>query len=182
MDWTEKLENGLSRRKVEPPAGQAEIAKGLVEIGLNLLARFTLNTNAELRMLPNQWDVARYHGDRRWELLPRFDFLGLGEMLLLDSNPKGAGILACFQLSKGEKLLRAGFLLPQRIGEGGERAFFMTYEERVTRADIGRLWELMKPGVERWFESLLRDDLAPLLTFCESAYSRSTCPRLPETI
>lgn len=182
MDRMEELEKDLSKIKVGRPAGREIVARGLVEIGLNILTRFSLNTSADLCMVPNQWDVARYHGDKRWELIPSFNFKKLGEVMLIDRNPKGAGILASFQLRRGENMLSVGFLLPRRTGERNERDYFMAYEEKTERADIEEIWNRIRPGVYKWFESLLRDDLTPLITTCESLYRKEKCPELPTIV
>lgn len=182
MDQLKELERDLSKIETGRHGGKEIITRGLVEMALNILTRFSLNTGADLSMVPNQWDVAIYHGDKRWEVIPSFDFTKLGEVMLIDRNPKGAGILASFHLHRGENILRVGFLLPRRTGERCERDYFLAYEEKTGSADIEEIWKRIRPGVHKWFESLLRNDLTPLITTCESLYRKEKCPELPTVV
>ena len=80
---------------------------------------------------------------------------------------------------RGFNHFRAGFILPERIGEESARSFHVGYEEAVPRVSMSDLWRTMRAGVASWYESLLRDDISPLVRFCEISCERVACPRIP---
>ncbi|NYT11189.1 MAG: hypothetical protein GKC03_01395 [Methanomassiliicoccales archaeon] len=177
MDWLEELDKQLSVGRGK--SDTASIAKGIVEIDLNILVRFSLGTDARMKMLPNQWDVATYHGDKTWEIKNDFDFGELGEVLLIDESSRGSAIFSDFVIVKGQSRTRTGFIIPEKIGEEGRCAFFVAYEANLEKATLADLWNAIKPAVKAWYESLLRDDLTPLIDVCESRFIRQSCPRIP---
>ena len=177
MDWLEELD----RQLVGGPAKNdtASLARGVVEIGLNILVRFSLGTDARMRMLPNQWEVAFYHGDKTWEIKKGFDFGELGEIILIDESPRGSALFSDFIVVKGQARTRTGFIIPEKRGKENSCAFFVAYERSLEKADLADLWRAIKPGVEAWYESLLMKDLSPLLVLCEGRFERQSCPRIP---
>lgn len=177
MDWLEELDKQLS--KGQGKSDTASMAKGIVEIDLNILARFSLGTDARMKMLPNQWDVATYHGDKTWEIKNYFDFRELGEILLIDDSSRGSAIFSDFIIVKGQSRTRTGFIIPEKIGEESRCVFFVAYEKSLEKATLADLWQAIKPGVEAWYESLIRNDLTPLMKVCESRFERQSCPRIP---
>jgi len=177
MDWLEELDKQLSVGRDK--SDTASIARSIVEIDLNILVRFSLGTNARMKMLPNQWDVANYHGDKTWEIKENFDFGELGEVLLIDESSKGSAIFSDFILVKGQNRTRTSFIIPEKIGEESRCAFFVAYEARLEKATLADLWKAIRPGVEAWYESLLRENMTPLMEVCESRYKRQSCPCIP---
>lgn len=177
MDWLEDLDQHVGT--VRDAEDTASVARGIVEICLRILVRFSLSTDARIRMLPNQWDVALYHGDKRWEIKKEFDFSELGEVLLIDDSPRGAGLFTEFLLVKGQNTVRTGFIVPERIGEGRRNFYFIAYEHKVGKAALAEMWKAIKPGVEAWYESLLRGDITPLLEVCEGKLKPKPCPKIP---
>jgi hypothetical protein len=177
MDWLEELDNQLSEGRGK--SDTRSIAKGIVEIDLNILVRFSLATDARMKMLPNQWEVATYHGDKTWEIKKDFDFGELGEILLIDDSSRGSAIFSDFIIVKGQSRTRTGFIIPEKIGGESRYAFFVAYEASLEKASLFDLWKAIKPAVEAWYESLIRDDLTSLMEICESRFERQSCPRIP---
>ncbi|MFW5914472.1 MAG: hypothetical protein ACOCSO_01625 [Thermoplasmatota archaeon] len=182
MDWMDGLEEELSSRRRGGSGREAEISKAFVEICLYLLARFLLNTPAHFRMHPDQWDMARYHGGMRWELLPEFDFSRVGEIMLTDEDPRGAALFADFFTRHGSKRFRVGFILPDRVGEDRVCRYFLVHEDQLDRLDLDEMWRRLKPGLAKWYESLLREEMGPLRSHCEGQYQEERCPQLPGNV
>jgi len=177
MDWLDDLDQRIvSESEMER---KTSVARGLVEISLNLLVRFSLGTDAEMRMYPEQWDAGHYQGEKSWEVREDIDFGELGEVLLVDRSHKGAGLFSEFTLSKGRNVVRSGFIVPERVGENEINWYFVAYESPIEKADLADLWRAIRPGIEAWYESLIRADITPLAEHCERTLDRRQCPSLP---
>ncbi len=177
MKWLEDLDQRIV--STEERESKVSLTRGMVEISLNLLSRFALTTDSQMRMHPEQWDVARYHGDKRWEIREGFDFGELGEILLMDESPRGAGMFFEFTMVKGRNTIRSGFIIPERIGEESVYWFFVAFEMPVRKASLGEVWSAMRPGIGSWYESLIRGDMTPLAQLCERGLEKRVCPSLP---
>lgn len=183
MYWIRRLEEELSQyEEMEKGEGRGELTRGIINIYLNLLVRFLMSTDANMKVVPNQWEVATYHGDRRWEIFDEFDFGSVGELILIDDRPHGAGVFGEFYQRRGEEHFRIGFLLPQRIGEGREFSFYVVETGVPSELTAQRIWEGLRGGVEKWHESLLRKDSSPLRQYCEKHLTQEASPRIPDNI
>lgn len=183
MDWMEELDDKFSSPQVKSKVeGHHELARGCINICLNVLVRFMMNTNADMKMSPTQWDVAVYKGDKKWEILSDFDFSSLGEVMLMDKRPYGSGIIGEFFIEKGFEQFRIGFLIPERVGSRRQFAFFVAQEKKTSKLTPAEVWSVLRPGIEKWYESILRDDIFVLLQFCEDEYERVPSPQIPDNI
>jgi hypothetical protein len=131
-----------------------------------------------MRMHPDQWEIAHYRGDKTWEIRDDFDFSELGEVLLIDGSAKGAGLFSEFTLSKGRSTIRSGFILPEKVGGETKKWFFIAYDSSIERASLGELWGSIRPGVEAWYESLIRGEIRSLAEFCDNGLEKRHCPPL----
>ncbi len=183
MDWIDELDDEFyspeSHSKVE---GHEELARGCINICLNIFVRFIMNTNADMKMSPTQWDVAVYKGDKKWEILSDFDFSSLGEVILIDKRPYGSGVMGEFFVEKGFEHFRIGFLIPERVGSKKQFAFYVARERKTSKLGPSEIWGALRPGIEKWYESILRDDISVLLQYCEKQYERAPSPQIPDNL
>jgi hypothetical protein len=185
MDWIEGLDAELKSLEGKRPKrkdGRSELVKDLSVVYLNVMVRFALNTNAEMKMLPNQWDIATYHGDKRWDLKKRCDFGQIDEIVIADDRPHGSAMLTEFFSKKGFENVRSGFLIPETIGGKKKWTFYVANESTVQKASVSKMWGDLRKGIEMWYESVLRDDLAPFKEFCEKSYQVESPPAVPDSL
>jgi hypothetical protein len=185
MDWIYSLDTELKSLEGKRPKkkdGRSDLTKDISVIYLNVMVRFALNTDAEMKMLPNQWDIATYHGDKKWDIKKKTDFGQIDELIIADDRPHGSAMLTEFFSKKGFDYVRSGFLLPETIGRKKKWTFFVANETSIPKASLSKIWSDLRKGVEMWYDSVLRGDIAPLREFCEKSYQKASPPAVPDNL
>jgi hypothetical protein len=185
MEWIDDLDAELKKLEVKQRKrknDRSEITKGLVLIYLNSMVRFTINTGAEMKMLPNQWSIATYHGNKAWDLRKKCDFGQIDQMLLADTRPHGSAMVTEYFSKSGFERVRSGFLLPETIGGRKRWTFFVASESTLQKASLSKIWSSHRKGIEMWYDSVLRDDIAPFRKFCERNYPKASPPVIPDNL
>ncbi len=185
MDWTEGLDAELKRVEALRSRGaedRSDLVKGLSIVYLNVMVRFALDTSAEMKMLPNQWEIATYHGGKRWELRKEQDFGMIDEIVIADDRPRGCAMITEFYSRKGFERVRSGFLLPESLAEKKKWLFYVAGDSTAKKASVHGMWIGLRKGVEEWYESLLRDDTSSFRKFCEVHYAVDRPPAIPDNL
>jgi hypothetical protein len=146
------------------------------------MVRFAINTDAEMKMLPNQWDIATYHGDKKWDIKKRTDFDQIDELIIADDRPHGSAMMTEFFSKKGFESLRSGFLVPETIEGKKKWTFYVANESTVDKASLSKIWNDLRRGIEMWYDSVLRGDIAPLREFCDRNYQKASPPTIPDNL
>ncbi|MDD1769125.1 MAG: hypothetical protein LUQ55_03990 [Methanomassiliicoccales archaeon] len=185
MDWIDTLDvelRSLEGRRPKAKDSRSDLTRDLSVVYLNVMVRFALNTDAEMKMLPNQWDIATYHGDRKWDIKKNTDFELIDELIIADDRPHGSAMMTEFFSKKGFENVRSGFLIPETIGGQKRCTFFVANASTIQKASVSKIWKDLRKGVEMWYESVLRDDIAPFKEFCEKSYQVESAPAIPDNL
>lgn len=185
MDWIDALDaelRNLDLKRSKSKDDRSVLTRDLSVVYLNVMVRFALNTEAEMKMLPNQWDIATYHGDRKWDIKKKTDFGVIDELIIADDRPHGSAMMTEFLSKKGFEKVRSGFMIPEMTRRKKEWRFFVANESTVKKASVSEIWKDLRKGIEMWYESVLRSDVAPFREFCEKNYQQESAPAIPDNL